>query len=93
MGMKQKKIQNDRLKHLSNLSFSTSPKAEQFPPKFNGLVLGFVGLIDAKGIDLAQPIWSSGSFPQLMNPLSPQKKHCLWTAPKEGTELLPVIST
>ena len=39
------------------LSFSTSPKAEQFPPKFHGLVLGLVGLIDAKGIDLAQPIW------------------------------------
>ena len=42
------------------LSFSTSPKAEQFPPKFHGLVLGLVGLIDAKGIDVAQPIWSSG---------------------------------
>ena len=39
------------------LSFSTSPKAEQFLPKFHGLVLGLVGLIDAKGIDLAQPIW------------------------------------
>ena len=39
------------------LSFSTSPKAEQFPPKFHGLVLGLVGLIDAKGIDVAQPIW------------------------------------
>ena len=38
------------------LSFSTSPKAEQIPPKFHGLVLGLVGLIDAKGIDLAQPI-------------------------------------
>ena len=39
------------------LSFSTSPKAEQFPPKFYGLILGLVGLKDAKGIDLAQPIW------------------------------------
>ena len=39
------------------LSFSTSPKAEQFPPKFHGLVLGLVGLIDAKGNDVAQPIW------------------------------------
>ena len=37
------------------LSFSTSPKAEQFPPKFHGLVLGLVELIDAKGIDVAQP--------------------------------------
>ena len=39
------------------LSFSTSPKKEQFQPKFYGLVLGLVGLIDAKGIDVAQPIW------------------------------------
>ena len=39
------------------LSFSTSPKAEQFPPKFHGLVLGLLGLNDAKGIKVAQPIW------------------------------------
>ena len=26
--------------------------------KFQGLVLRLVGLIDAKGIDVAQPIWS-----------------------------------
>ena len=26
--------------------------------KFPGLVLGLEGLIDAKGIDVAQPIWS-----------------------------------
>ena len=32
------------------LSFSTLPKAEQFPPKFHGLVLGLVELIDAKGL-------------------------------------------
>ena len=31
--------------------------AEQFPPKFHGLVLGLVGLIDAKGSDVVQPIW------------------------------------
>ena len=42
------------------LSFSTSPKAEQFPTKFHGLVLGLVGLIDAKGINVTQPIWPSG---------------------------------
>ena len=41
-------------------SFSTLPKAEQFPPKFHGLVLGLVGLIDAKGIDVAQSIWPRG---------------------------------
>ena len=38
------------------LSFSTSPKAKQFLPKIHGLVLGLVGLIDAKGIHVAQPI-------------------------------------
>ena len=43
------------------LSFSTSPKAEQFLPKFHGLVLGLVGLIDAKGIDFAQAIWPRGT--------------------------------
>ena len=35
------------------LSFLTSPKAEQFLPKFYGMVLGIVGLIDAKGINVA----------------------------------------
>jgi hypothetical protein len=39
------------------MSFLTSPKAEQFPPKFHGLVLGLVVLNDAKGIDLAHTIW------------------------------------
>ena len=38
------------------LSFSTPSKAEQFLPKFHGLVLGLVGLIDGKGIDFAQSI-------------------------------------
>ena len=32
-------------------------KAEQLPPKFHGLVLGLVRLIEAKGIGVAQPIW------------------------------------
>ena len=44
------------------LSFSTSPKAEQFPPKFYGLVLRLAGLIDAKGIDVAQPTLHSCNF-------------------------------
>ena len=42
---------------FNKLSFSTLPKAEQFSPKFHGLILGLVELIDAKGIDVAQPIW------------------------------------
>jgi hypothetical protein len=52
--LKQKKI---KLVDSKKLSFSTLPKAEQFPPKFHGLVLGLAGLIDAKGINVAQPIW------------------------------------
>ena len=51
------------------LSFSTSSKAEQIPPKFHGFVLGLVGLNDAKGIDFAQPIWPWG---------------CLTYAPKQA---------
>ena len=36
--------------------FSKSPILEIFSQKFLGLVVGLVGLIDAKGIDFAQPI-------------------------------------
>ena len=65
MGMKQKKKyfflkKNSKWQTKKKLSFSTSPKAEQFPPKFHELVLGLVGLIDAKGINVTQPIWPSG---------------------------------
>ena len=53
MGMKQKKF---KMADLKKLSFSTLPKAEQFPPKFHGLVLGLIGLIDAENIDVVLPI-------------------------------------
>ena len=43
-----------------NWVFQPPPKAEQLSPKFHKLVLGWVGLIDAKDIHFAQPIWSSG---------------------------------
>ena len=36
--------------------FSKSPVLKKFSQKFHGLVLGFVGLIDAKDIDVVQPI-------------------------------------
>ena len=53
--MKQKKIKNKfekkfKMADSKKLSFSTSPKAEQFPPKFHGLVLGLAQLNYAKGI-------------------------------------------
>ena len=50
----KKKIQNGRLKKRS---FIPAPPILFFCEIFYGLVLGLVGLIDAKGIDLAQPIW------------------------------------
>jgi hypothetical protein len=39
------------------LSVSIPPILNIFFQKFHGLVLGLVELIDAKGIDVAQPIW------------------------------------
>ena len=45
-----------KLPTRKNRVFQLPPKAEQLSPKFHGLVLGLVGLIDAKGIDFAQPI-------------------------------------
>ena len=40
--------------------FPKSPILKIFSRKFHGLVLGLVGLNDAKPIDLAQPIWRWG---------------------------------
>ena len=37
--------------------FPSPPILNIFFQKFHGLVLGLVGLIDAKGIDGTQPIW------------------------------------
>ena len=42
---------------LKKALFPTPPILKIFLWKFHGLVLGLVGLIDAKGIDLAQTIW------------------------------------
>ena len=39
------------------LSSSKSPILKIFLWKFHGLVLGVVGLIDVKGIGVAQPMW------------------------------------
>jgi hypothetical protein len=45
---------------LQNGHFLKWPIFKLFLWKFHGLVLGLVGLIDVKGIDVAQPIWSRG---------------------------------
>ena len=61
MRMKQKKYffeeKNSKLLIFQNGHFSKWPILEIFLQKFHRLVLGFIGLIDAKGIDVAQPIW------------------------------------
>ena len=46
--------------------FSKSQILYIFFQKFYGLFCGLVGLIDAKGIDVAQPIWSSGSCVEIL---------------------------
>ena len=50
----KKKIQNGQLKKAE---FFKTDNSQYFFQKFHGLVLWLVGLIDAKGIDVAQPIW------------------------------------
>ena len=58
---KKKKIKKKiKIGRLKKIEFFNITKAEQFLPKFHRLVLGIVGLIDAKGINVTQPIWSSG---------------------------------
>jgi hypothetical protein len=60
MKQKKKKIFGEKKSKMANskkLSFSKSPILKNFSRKFYGLVLGSVGLIDVKGIDVAQPIW------------------------------------
>ena len=51
----QKKIQNGQLKKTKFFNITKS-----FPPKFQGLILGLVGFIDAKGIDSPQSICPFG---------------------------------
>ena len=57
MGMKQKKFKTADSKKAR---FSKSPILKIFSRKFLRLVLGLVGLNDAKGIDVAQRIWPWG---------------------------------
>jgi hypothetical protein len=47
-----------KMANSKKLRFSKPPILEIFSPKFQGLVLVLVVLIEAKGIDVAQPIWS-----------------------------------
>ena len=63
MGMKQfffSKFRKIKMADSRKVHFSKLPILDIFLWKFHGLVLGLVGLIDAKGIDVAQPIWSWG---------------------------------
>ena len=57
--MKQKIFEENISKWpiFQNGHVSKSPILDTFLPKFYRLVLGLVGLINAKDIDVAQPIW------------------------------------
>ena len=64
LGWSKKKFfflkKKSKMADFQNGRFSKSPILKIFLWKFHGLVLGLLGLIDAKGIDLAQPIWPWG---------------------------------
>jgi hypothetical protein len=51
------KPNNQKQKTKQNVNFPAPPILNIFFQKFHGLVLGLVELIDAKDIDVAQPIW------------------------------------
>ena len=77
--MKQKKIQNGRLRKFKMAAskkprFPAPPILNIFSWNFYGLVLGLVELIDAKGIEMSQLIWSWGCP---TNSLKTQKTHFL----------------
>jgi hypothetical protein len=60
MGIKKKKKKFQKFFKMADskkLRFSKPPILNIFFQKFHGLVLGLVGLVDAKGIDEAQRIW------------------------------------
>ena len=56
------------------LRFSKSPILKKNSRKFHRFVLGLVGLIDAKGIDVAQRIWSWGCLTWALK----QAKNVFW---------------
>ena len=51
------KKKNPKWLIFQNGRFSKSPILKFFLQKSHRLVFGLVGLIDAKGIDVAQPVW------------------------------------
>ena len=51
---------NSKWPIFQNRRFSKSPILEIFSRKFHRSVLGLVGLIDGKPINIAQPMWSWG---------------------------------
>ena len=64
-----------------NWVFQPPPKAEQLSPKFHRLVLGLVGLNDAKSINVAQRIWPWGCLTKAQKqPKSTEKAFfgCFW---------------
>ena len=60
MGMEQKNYFFEKKDKIAKLSFSKLPILKKLSRRFHILVLGLIGLIDAKGIDMAQQICSWG---------------------------------
>ena len=58
-GDEAKKIdkKDSKMADSKKLRFSKSPILNFFSRKFYRMVLGLIGLIDAKGIDVAQSVW------------------------------------
>ena len=70
------------------LRFSTPPILNIFLWNIYGLVLGLVALIDAKVIDVAQPIWSWGYPTQLeriYNPIAAMGFSAMFTFQLDNT--------
>ena len=60
MVMKQKNIFEKKIKMANSkkITFSTPQIFKKISRKLQGLVLGLVDFINAKDIDVVQPIWS-----------------------------------
>ena len=79
--MKQKKIffWKNKIKNgqLKKRSFFKIANYQYFFWKFHGVVLGLLKFIDAKGIGMAQPIWSWG-LPTEAQKMAKKHKKCIF---------------
>ena len=84
MGMKQiflfffkkKRKKKSKWPTLKTEIFKTA-NFQKFSWKFQGLVLGLVGLINAEGIDVVQPIWLWGCLSNICSKTAKKHKKCV----------------